>query len=159
MKALYWCEGLFYLPEEIWKEEMKTSIAQQFSSRLSELGDMLDAVSPALADAPWREGGWNRKQIVGHLLDSAANNRQRFVRAVIEGEYKGPGYEQEAWVAAHGYSHQHWDDLLRWWRAEHEILVAVVDRIPEERLGSICRVGEVVSIILCKRQFLFFGIG
>ena len=60
----------------------------------------------ALADVPWREGGWTRKQIVGHLLDSAANNRQRFVRAAIDGKYAGPKYAQEAWVAAHGYASQ-----------------------------------------------------
>lgn len=130
---------------------MNTSAAQRFRSRLSELGDMLEAVSPALADAPWREGGWTRKQIVGHLLDSAANNRQRFVRAAIEGKYNGPGYEQDGWVAMHGYSHQSWDVLLRWWRAEHEILVAVVDRIPEGRLGALCRIGEGSPVTL---QFL-----
>jgi len=55
------------------------------------------------------------------LLDSAANNRQRFVRAAIDGQYAGPGYEQGAWVAAHGYSDKPWDTLLRWWQAEHEI--------------------------------------
>ncbi len=58
---------------------------------------------------PWREGGWTRKQIVGHLLDSAANNRQRFVRASTDGKYKGPKYSQDAWVAAHGYSEQTWE--------------------------------------------------
>ena len=130
---------------------MHTRIAQRFRSRLTELGETLDAVSPALADIPWREGGWTRKQIVGHLLDSAANNRQRFVRAAVEGEYTGPGYEQDAWVAVHGYAQQSWDDLLRWWQAEHEILIALVDRIPEERLGALCRVGEDAPVTL---QFL-----
>jgi hypothetical protein len=88
----------------------------------------------SLADTPWREGGWTRKQIVGHLLDSAANNRQRFVRAAIHGSFTGPDYAQDAWVAAHGYAGQPWETLLRWWEVEHEILAAVVDRIPEERL-------------------------
>src|SRR5690348_15824758 len=127
---------------------MPTQIAREFRSRLSELGRVLIAVSPALADVPWREGGWTRKQIIGHLLDSAANNRQRFVRAAIEGGYTGPGYEQDAWVAAHGYAQQSWDDLLQWWRAEHEILVAIVDRFPEERLEADCRVGESEPVTL-----------
>jgi len=130
---------------------MHTEIAERFRLRLKELGETLAAVSPALADVPWREGGWTRKQIIGHLLDSAANNRQRFVRAAIEGGYTGPGYEQDAWVAAHGYAQQSWDDLLQWWRAEHEILVAIVDRIPQERLGALCRVGAGSPVTL---QFL-----
>ena len=97
---------------------------------------------PALADVPWREGGWTRKQIVGHLLDSAANNRQRFVRAASTVCMNGPTYAQDAWVAAHGYAEQSWETLLEWWDAEHEILVAVVDRIPEERMEAPCTVGE-----------------
>ena len=82
---------------------------------------------------PWREGGWTRKQIVGHLLDSASNNRQRFVRAAIDGSYSGPGYAQDAWVAAQGYSGESWETLVRWWHAEHEILMAAVDRIPKRK--------------------------
>src|SRR4051794_35221894 len=30
---------------------------------------------------PVREAGWSRKEILGHLIDSALNNHQRFVRA------------------------------------------------------------------------------
>ena len=86
---------------------------------------------------PWRKGGWTRKQIVGHLLDSATNNRQRFVRAASEGLFNGRNYDH-AWVAAHGYADQAWETLLGWWEAEHEILMAVVDRIPESRFDAEC---------------------
>jgi hypothetical protein len=85
---------------------------------------------------------------VGHLLDSAANNRQRFVRATIDGQYAGPGYAQDAWVAAHGYADQSWETLLRWWEAEHEILAAAVDRVPEERLEAKCVVGVDAPVTL-----------
>ena len=113
-----------------------------FRAELEEVGAALDALPAALADAPWRAGGWTRKQIVGHMLDSAANNRQRFVRAAIDGRYAGPKYAQDGWVAAHGYAAQSWETLLGWWQAEHEILMAVVERIPEERLAAGCVVGD-----------------
>jgi hypothetical protein len=120
---------------------MPTQLAQDFHAELNTLRTALLAVPAALADTPWRTGGWTRKQIVGHLLDSAANNRQRFVRAATEGCYAGPQYAQDAWVAAHGYAGQPWETLLRWWQAEHEILAAVVDCIPEQRLEASCVVG------------------
>ena len=82
------------------------------------------------------------------MLDSATNNRQRFVRAATEGSFTGPNYEQKAWVAAHGYAGQPWETLLRWWQAEHEILAAVVDRIPEERLEASCAVGANAPVSL-----------
>lgn len=140
--------GPFFLIKQVWEKVMQTQVAREFRSKLRAIRGALVAVSPSLADIPWRDGGWTRKQIVGHLLDSAANNRQRFVRAAIEGTYAGPGYAQDAWVAAHGYAEQSWDDLLRWWQAEHEILIAVVERIPEERLDTLCSVGDGEPVTL-----------
>jgi hypothetical protein len=127
---------------------MPTQLARDFCAELNRLHAALLALPPSLADTPWRAGGWTRKQIVGHLLDSAANNRQRFVRAAIDGQYAGPGYAQDAWVAAHGYADESWETLLRWWQAEHEILMAAVDRIPENRLGSSCIVGDGEPVTL-----------
>jgi len=124
------------------------AIAQSFRREIGAVHEALAALPPALAGTPWRVGGWTRKQIVGHLLDSAANNRQRFVRAAIEGRYAGPKYAQDAWVAAHGYSDQSWETLLHWWQVEHEILMAAVDRLPEGRLDASCVVGDDEPVTL-----------
>jgi hypothetical protein len=130
---------------------MPTQLAVEFRAGIDDLQAALRAVSPALADSPWRPGGWTRKEIVGHLLDSASNNRHRFVWAAIDGKYAGRQYEQKEWVAAHGYTGQSWETLVRWWQAEHEILMAVVDRIPHERLQATCAVGDEPPVTL---QFL-----
>jgi hypothetical protein len=127
---------------------MPTRLAQQFRTELDALYAVLLSLPPELADTPWRAGGWTRKQIIGHMLDSAANNRQRFVRAAADGSFAGPNYAQEPWVAAHGYAEQPWDTLLRWWQVEHEILAAVVDRIPAERLEASCVVGDDAPVTL-----------
>ena len=121
---------------------MPAEIAQNFREELDSIYAALAALPPELADTPWRDGGWTRKQIVGHMLDSATNNRQRFVRASIHGSFTGPDYAQDGWVAAHGYASQPWTTLLHWWEVEHEILAALVDHIPEERLSVLYTVGE-----------------
>jgi hypothetical protein len=127
---------------------MPGQLAEEFRAGLSDVHRTLVSLPTELADVPWRDGGWTRKQIVGHLLDSAANNRQRFVRAAIDGAYAGPSYAQEGWVAAHGYASQSWETLLGWWKIEHDILMAVVDRIPEERLQASCTVGTDAPVTL-----------
>ena len=127
---------------------MSTKVANAFSTDIKELRDMLDDVPAELADVPWRVGGWTRKQILGHLLDSASNNRQRFVRASIEGSYAGPSYAQDAWVAAHGYADLSWKTLVDWWNVEHDILLAIVERIPEERMNALCTVGDNPPVTL-----------
>jgi len=127
---------------------MSETLAQWFCAELDEIHRALKALPESLADTPWRAGGWTRKQIIGHMMDSAANNRQRFVRASTEGSYSGPFYAQEAWVAAHGYADQPWTTLLTWWEVEHELLMVIVDRIPAERLQAMCTVGSDAPVTL-----------
>src|SRR5215469_15303111 len=60
---------------------------------------------------------WTRKEVIGHLIDSASNNHQRFVRGQIAAGQDFPGYEQEQWVRIQGYQSARWADLIDLWRA------------------------------------------
>ena len=127
---------------------MANSIAKDFVAGCEAIRHSLFEVQADVAGIPWRAGGWTRKQVLGHMIDSAANNHQRFVRASLEGSYVGPFYAQEGWVAAHGYNETPWSTLLNWWQAYHEILQAVVARVPEDRLDADCRVGDDEPVTL-----------
>lgn len=77
-------------------------------------------------------GKWSPKQIVGHLIDSAANNHQRFVRAALQDEIVFPGYAQEEWVALQRYEQAAWADLLALWVAYNRHIAAVMAGVPDE---------------------------
>lgn len=94
---------------------------------------------------------WSRKQELGHLIDSASNNHQRFVRASLEEEYHGPSYDQNGWVRSHGYQELKWSDLVEFWRQYNGLLAELIARIPEGKLQTPCRVGESATVTL---QFL-----
>jgi hypothetical protein len=128
-----------------------SQIAESFSRGCAEIRAALLAFPEAAADTPYRPGGWTRKQVLGHMIDSAANNHQRFVRATLDGKYAGPGYAQEAWVDLHGYSGFAWPTLLQWWTVAHEQLENFVARIPEDRFAAKCVVGDGPPVSL---QFL-----
>jgi hypothetical protein len=127
---------------------MPNQLALHFRDELNAVHASLLAIPIELADTPWRESGWTRKEIIGHMLDSAANNRQRFVRASIHGSFTGPDYAQAAWVSAHGYSERPWTTLLHWWEVEHQILASAVDRISDERQDATCVVGDNAPVTL-----------
>lgn len=61
-------------------------------------------------------GSWSIREIVGHLVDSASNNHQRFVRARWQDDLVFPSYEQDRWVEAQRYQDAPWPDLLALWR-------------------------------------------
>ncbi|HSE34041.1 MAG TPA: DinB family protein [Pyrinomonadaceae bacterium] len=63
-----------------------------------------------------RENKWTRKQILGHLIDSAANNHQRFVRAQFTNALVFPGYEQDRWVDVQHYNDEDWSQLVQLWK-------------------------------------------
>jgi hypothetical protein len=85
--------------------------------------------------------GWSRREELGHLVDSASNNHQRFARAALQPSYEGPGYEADAWVAAHGYAGQPWPALVEAWHAHNAVLVPLVRGIPDGKLATPCTVG------------------
>ncbi len=76
-------------------------------------------------------GKWSPKEIVGHLIDSASNNHQRFVRAPFKDDLVFPGYDQDAWVTAQRYQEAPWEDLVELWRAYNLHLAHVMAATPE----------------------------
>jgi hypothetical protein len=102
----------------------------------------LAALTEEQAARPVRAGGWSRKQILGHLIDSASNNHQRFVRSIVnEGLPDWPSYEQERWVEAGGYDDLPWTELVGFWSGYNRLLSHIVSRMPEQAAGFRCRVG------------------
>src|ERR1044072_7892394 len=77
------------------------------------------------------EEAWTSKQILGHLIDSAANNHQRFVRAQFTDDLAFPGYDGDQWVDAQKYDDEFWPDLIDLWRGYNLHLVRIVSIIPE----------------------------
>jgi hypothetical protein len=89
-----------------------------------------------------KPGSWSRKEELGHLIDSATNNHMRFVLATVDGQFRGRGYAQDQWVAAHGYADMAWSDLIDFWYRYNVLLAHLVERIPEEHMNNRCVVGS-----------------
>src|SRR5688572_32789681 len=73
---------------------------------------------------------WSIKEVLGHLVDSAANNHQRFVRAQFTDDLVFPGYEQDRWVSAQKYREASWPDLVQLWSSYNLHLLHLVSVIP-----------------------------
>ena len=102
----------------------------------------LRKISALESTKPVLPGGWSRKQVMGHLIDSASNNHQRFVRAALQTSLDFPGYDQEGSVRVQAPQEADWQLLVSLWAAYNRYLAHVVAHLPASRLDTPCRIGS-----------------
>lgn len=119
-------------------EEFRTLIERS----LPELAHVEDAEAKPAPDK------WSKKEILGHLIDSAANNHQRFVRAQLSAELKLPGYNQVVWVKTQRYDNESWEDLVQLWKSYNLHLLHIASGIPDTSLKNYCFIGDNEPVTL-----------
>lgn len=117
---------------------------------------ILRQVTDAESDKPVLKGGWSRKQVIGHLIDSASNNHQRFVRAALQGSLEFPGYEQDGCVRVQAVEGAPWPLLLTLWKNYNLYLAHVIAHLPASQLEAPCRIGasEPVTLKFLAEDYL-----
>ena len=95
-------------------------------------------------------GEWSVKEIIGHLVDSASNNHQRFVRLQVADVLVLADYSQDndAWVSIQNYQEASWGDLLDLWRFFNLHLSHVIRTVDEKCIDHIWVVDEDKYITL-----------
>ena len=119
-----------------------SDVAEDLGGLLGETVPALEAIDEEGSLKTRGPGTWSRKQILGHLVDSALNNVQRFVRAQHAADLFLLDYDQPGWVAASGYQDRPWTDIIALWAVLNVHLVHVIARIPAAALETPCRIGD-----------------
>ena len=105
---------------------------EAFRQTIDHASERLLRISEEQSEIARAAGKWSPKEIVGHLIDSAANNHQRFVRAQFTDDLIFPGYQQDEWVRVQRYQYREWTQLVELWRHYNLHLAHVMSTIPEE---------------------------
>src|SRR5437763_16197319 len=120
-----------------------------FQESAAELNKTIETVTPWLkqlseANASIRPAPdkWSKKEILGHLMDSASNNHQRFVRAALQGELAFPGYDQERLVELQRFQDLEWTFLVDLWIAYNRLLVHVLRNLPASAHQVTCQIAQ-----------------
>jgi hypothetical protein len=108
----------------------------------------LQTISPVESRVKPGLGEWSKQEILGHLIDSALNNHQRFVRGGYNAAADFPPYQQERWVELQGYNERDWGELIELWVMVNLHLCAVMDRLPEETFENKCGIGREEPVTL-----------
>ncbi|MGD0174548.1 MAG: DinB family protein [Anaerolineales bacterium] len=113
------------------KEAIADSISQSvgnFCDRHRQLTEEVTIRKPS-------ESGWTIKEIVGHLIDSAANNHQRITRLQLVAELQFPPYENEKWLAAEKWNFLGWFEILGLFQSYNLFLVHLIRNVDPGNLN------------------------
>src|SRR5438552_2730931 len=114
--------------------ELSTRLTDSIARAKRDLGMFTDAE----AAEPAISGGWSRKQVLGHLIDSACNNHQRFVRALLQEELRWPAYDQAGCVSVQRFQNASWSNLAELWTSFNLHLAHVLANVPEQKRKTSC---------------------
>jgi hypothetical protein len=104
-------------------EELR-SVVERSTPVLLNLSEANSARHPA-------PGKWSPREVLGHLIDSASHNHQRFVRAQFQEDLVFPGYQQDVWVSVQRYQESPWAELVALWRGFNLHLARVMAAVPD----------------------------
>jgi DinB family protein len=127
---------------------MLESLANELTRVVDDAAQFLRAIPDEAAGRKPKPDVWSVKEILGHLIDSAANNHQRFVRAQFAGELSFPGYEQNAWVLSQDHQGRPWSQLIDLWVHYNYHLAHVIRRIPNAATSVPIRIGDNQPVTL-----------
>lgn len=129
--------------------EKLLSVIEAADTRLAE-------ISASQSSKPVLSGGWSRKQVLGHVIDSASNNHQRFVRAAQQTSLEFPGYDQEGNVRVQAPQEADWALLVSLWATYNRYLAHIIARLPASKLETVCRIGarEPVTLDFVAKGYL-----
>ncbi len=86
---------------------------------------------------------WSKKEVLGHLIDSAINNHTRLIQIQIEPQLLViEKYAQDDWVRLHQYQEWNTEVLVRCWQSHQHQIIVLMEVASEEALYKLCDIGN-----------------
>lgn len=85
---------------------------------------------------------WSKKEVLGHLIDSALNNHRRFVCGQYEPTPPKIRYDQDFWAKANDYQNSKKEDVILLWKLINKKIGDTLSVMPEQNYSRTCNTGE-----------------
>jgi hypothetical protein len=115
------------------------SVAQKIEQMIESAADRWRALPDNILTFRPSENDWSTKEVIGHLIDSASNNHQRFVRLQLTQQLIFPDYGQDniRWVSIQNYQNRRWEELLGLWRYYNIQLADIIRSVDPSCLNHV----------------------
>lgn len=110
------------------------AVVNEYTTRMSELQELEWAAKSNPAK-------WSKKEVLGHLIDSALNNHRRFV-VTQYAQNQNIVYDQVQWVALQDYQNADTRTLIQLWRLLNLQIARILETMPEPVWDNPCDTGK-----------------
>ena len=111
-------------------------IILELRSLIDEFAIKINAMPVQELEAKPHPHKWSKKEVLGHLVDSAQNNIRRFIVGQYEETPSKITYDQDFWVTSNNYQHMRMEDLITLWKLANERIAAVLEQMPEKNYSK-----------------------
>jgi hypothetical protein len=117
-------------------------VTLELSSLLAEYSSKFQAIPDSEFSNKPIPHKWSKKEVVGHLIDSAQNNLRRFIVGQYEAQPPNIVYDQDFWVNANGYQGMKKEEVIALWRLINKRICAVLNAMPESNYSNQSNTGK-----------------
>jgi hypothetical protein len=118
-------------------------------STVSELNHLIESYSFKIGSISDKEFSakplpdkWSKKEVLGHLIDSAQNNLRRFICGQYEPTPSKIVYDQDFWVNANGYQAMEKENVIRLWALVNTQIGTILTNMPKENYSRTTDTGK-----------------
>ena len=120
--------------------------ARELRQIISEYEIKIKAIPESELSAKPLPHKWSKKEVVGHLIDSAQNNLRRFICGQYEIQPPVIVYQQDFWVETNQYQQMPSSDILQLWKLLNQRICEVLENMPEANYTKECNTGSLHTL-------------
>jgi hypothetical protein len=105
---------------------------KELRALVEEYATKFNAINEADFSAKPLPTKWSKKEVIGHLIDSAQNNLRRFIVGQYESQPPKIVYDQDFWVQANGYQQMEKEEVIALWKLTNERICDILTNMPQQ---------------------------
>jgi hypothetical protein len=118
------------------------SVVQELNTLINDFTAKLRAMEAADFETRPQPHKWSKKEVIGHLVDSAQNNLRRFIVSTYAVTPPNIVYDQDVWVRLNGYQSMLPDQVVTLWSLVNQQILAVLQQLPPDDYSKACDTGK-----------------
>jgi hypothetical protein len=127
--------------------------ASELSTTIDEYLPKLNALDEEASSVKPLPHKWSKKELIGHLIDSAQNNIRRFIVAQYE---DGPTitYRQDDWVVINNYQSWSLKDLIQLWYLQNQQISMILSGLSKDAFQRTCQTEGLHTIDWLAKDYI-----